>query len=168
MVVKNGSTKELDELVENYNLNKRFKLKVISIEDRNLSKARNIGTINALYDKVVYYDSDCIMVDNPIEKYDQMLDKYLLVDGKVFFKDDHFQSSVVSVMRSMGLPNSALCPSMGIHKNILKKINNYYFDEDIKWIEDGELNIRCRKSKIEIGRIESITCVHDNLSLNKI
>lgn len=167
IVVKNGSTRDLDELINNYEINDRFELKVISIKERNLSKARNIGTINAKYDKVVYYDSDCIIVDKPLIKYFEMLDKYLLVDGKVFFKNNNFQSSVVSVMRSMGLPNSALCPSIGINKKILKKINNYYFDEDIKWIEDGELNIRARKAKIKIGRIEEVTCIHDNLSFKQ-
>lgn len=160
IVVLNGATEEVKNIVKNY------KAKVIEIPERNLSKARNIGILNAKFDKVIFYDSDCVMTDLAIENYDKFLDEYLLVDGKVFFKNDTFQSKIISVMRSMGLPRSAVCPSIGINKKILAKVG-YYFDEDIKWIEDGELNIRCRKAKIKIGVISDITCIHDNLTFKQ-
>ena len=66
----------------------------------------------------------------------------------------------------MGIPGYALCPSIGIHKDIIKLID-YYFDEEIKWIEDAELNRRCREKNIEVGLIRSVTCIHDNLSFKQ-
>lgn len=160
IVVLNGATEEVKQMV------KKYKVRMIEIPERNLSKARNVGITNASFDKVVFYDSDCVMTPGSIEKYDKLLEKYLLVDGSVYFRKENFQSRVISVLRSMGLPGSAICPSLGINKKILKKID-YFFDEDIKWVEDGELNIRCRKAKIKAGVIKDITCIHDNLKFKQ-
>lgn len=163
IVVLNGATKEVKKIVNFFKKSKTFDLKTIEIPERNLSKARNIGAKNAKYDKLVFYDSDCILVDNAIDLYDKMLDKYMLVDGKVKFKAETFQSKIVSVLRSFGLPDCALCPSIGINKKIIDKVG-YYFDEDIKWIEDSELNVRAKNKGVKIGIINEITCIHDNLS----
>lgn len=166
LVVLNGATKEVIDIVNEYKNVKQFSLKIIDIPERNLSKSRNIGIINASYDKVVYYDSDCIIKNSSIKAYSEMLDKYLLVDGNVKFLDTTFQSKIVSVMRNMGIPGYALCPSIGINKKIIDKIG-YYFDEDIKWIEDSELNKRCASVGIKVGVIKKITCIHDNLTLKQ-
>lgn len=166
VVVLNGATKEVKKIVNKYKKSKIFDLKIIEIDERNLSKSRNVGTKEAKYKKVVFYDTDCIMTKNSLKNYDKYLDNYLLVDGRVEFKKDNFQSKIVSVQRSMGLPGYALCPSMGINKDIIKKIN-YYFDEDIKWIEDSEMNNRAKKCNIEVGVIDDLTCIHDNLTFKQ-
>lgn len=166
ILVLNGSPKEFTKTIKKYQKKSALNIKIIEIEEKNLSKARNIGTINAKHNKVVFYDSDTIIVGNALELYDKYLSKYLLVDGKVLFKNDNFQSKIISVLRSMGLPGYALCPSIGINKKI-KKYIKYYFDEDIKWIEDSELNIRAKKQKIEVGIIDELTCIHDNLTFKQ-
>lgn len=166
VVVLNGAIKEVKKIVNKYKKSKIFDLKVVEIPDRNLSKSRNIGTKEAKYKKVVFYDSDCIMTKNSLKNYDKYLDDYLLVDGRVEFKSDNFQSKIISVQRSMGLPGYALCPSMGINKDIINQIE-YYFDEDIKWIEDSELNHRTQKCNIEVGVINELTCIHDNLTFKQ-
>lgn len=166
LIVLNGATHQLKEIINCYDSMDRFELNTIEIEERNLSKARNLGMINAKYDKVVFYDSDCIMTKNALQNYDKYLDKYLLVDGQVNFKSDNFQSKIISGQRSMGLPGYALCPSIGINKKIKDKIE-YYFDEDIKWIEDSELNVRVQNKNIKIGFINDLTCIHDNLTFRQ-
>ncbi len=166
VVVLNGATQEVRDIVNKYKKSDIFDLKVVEIDERNLSKSRNIGTKESKYNKVIFYDSDCIMTKNSLKEYDKYLDKYLLVDGRVEFRSDTFQSKIISVLRSMGLPGYALCPSIGLHKDIVKKIG-YYFDEDIKWIEDSELNIRAKKQNIEVGIIDRLTCIHDNLSFKQ-
>ena len=97
VVVLNGATSEVREMVRLYEESDIFELKIIEIEERNLSKARNVGTVNAKYDKVIFYDSDCIMFKEALPKYDKFLDKYLLVDGVVFFRKDTFSSNIISV-----------------------------------------------------------------------
>lgn len=161
VVVLNGATKKVKDIVKQYK-----DIKIIEIEERNLSRARNIGTQKSKYKKVVFYDSDCIMTDNALKYYDEYLDKYLIVDGRVEFKSDYFQSKIISVQRSMGLPGYALCPSIGINKDILKYVD-YYFDEDIKWIEDSELNIRVKNKNLKVGVIKELTCIHDNLTFKQ-
>lgn len=166
VIVLNGCTDKVRKIVYNFRKKTKFDMNIIEIPERNLSKARNIGTINAKYNKTIHYDSDCIIVGDALEKYSKMLDKYLLVDGKVKFKDSNYQSKLVSKLRNMGLPGYALCPSIGINKKIIKNID-YFFDEDIKWIEDSELNNRVHDKNIEIGFIDSITCIHDDLTFKQ-
>lgn len=166
VVVLNGATEEVKQIVESYKNSAYFTLKIVEIPERNLSKSRNVGMKEANYNNVVFYDSDCVMTENALENYALMFDKYMLVDGAVEFKSDNFQSKIISVQRSMGLPGYALCPSMGVRKDIIEKIG-YYFDEDIKWIEDSELNNRAKKENIEVGIIEKLTCIHDNLTFKQ-
>ena len=166
VVVLNGATLEVRSIVKQYPQSKLFRLKVKEIPDRNLSKARNIGILSASYSKVVFYDSDCIMCENALKWYDEYLDRYLIVDGRVLFQADTFQSKIISVQRSMGIPGYALCPSIGLNKKIIEQVG-YYFDEDIKWIEDSELNIRVKKNQIQVGMINELTCIHDNLTFKQ-
>lgn len=166
LIVLNGATSQLKKLIDCYDTLDKFELNVIEIKEKNLSKARNVGMIYSKYEKVVFYDSDCTMTEKSLENYNNHLNKYLLVDGKVHFKDDTLQSKIISVQRSMGIPGYALCPSIGINKKIIDKIG-YYFDEEIKWIEDSELNSRVHKENVEIGFIDDLTCIHDNLTFSQ-
>lgn len=167
VVVLNGATNQVKDILKEYNNTSMFSLKTVEIPDRNLSKARNVGTINATYDKVVFYDSDCIIVGDALKLFSEKLEEFLLVDGKVEFKGDTWQSRIIKPTREMGLPNYALCPSMGINKKILNLIGNHYFNEEIKWVEDTELNNRAFKSGVKVGTIDEITCIHDNLTLKQ-
>lgn len=166
VVVLNGATDEVRNIVNSYKDSEIFDLKVIEIPEKNLSKSRNIGMKESTYDRVVFYDSDCVMTENALKNYNLLFDKYMLVDGMVKFKNDTFQSRIVSILRSLGLPGYALCPSMGVRKDIISLID-YYFDEDIKWIEDAELNNRAKKKNVEVGAIEDLTCIHDNLTFKQ-
>lgn len=167
IVVLNGATEEVKNIVNEFEQNDCFYLRTLQIPERNLSKSRNIGIENATYDKVVFYDSDCTIIPGSLGKFYSFLNKYLLVDGEVFFKKDTFQSKIISYTREMGIPGYALCPAIGVNKKIKPLVGNYYFDNDIQWIEDSELNIRATKAKIKVGEITSITCIHDNLTFKQ-
>lgn len=167
IVVMNGTTTQVKKIIQGYKNTIKYKLVVIDIPERNLSKSRNIGMETATYDKVILYDSDCVVVKGAIEKFYNLLDQYLLVDGKVLFKTDTLQSRIISPTREIGIPGYALCPAIGIHKSIKEKVGNYFFDNEIQWIEDSELNIRARKAKIKVGIINEITCIHDNLTFKQ-
>lgn len=167
IIVLNGATEKLKKMVIEYKELSTLRIKLLELPERNLSKARNYGIENAMYDKVVFYDSDCLIVKDALVKFYYMLDDYLLVDGRVFFKQDTYASKIISYTREIGLPGYALCPAMGVNKKIKPMIFNYFFDDDIQWIEDAELNIRAKKSNIEVGKINSVTCIHDNLSFKQ-
>ncbi len=163
VVVLNQPSEEVINIINKYKNNDCFELNVYKLPEKNLGKARNIGTKHAKNEKVVFIDSDCIVTNGSLKKYDILLDNYLLVDGRVKYRDDSFQSKIISKVREQGIPGYALCPSMGINKKILEFSNGYFFDEDIKWVEDAELNDRLN-GKIKIGVINEITCIHDNLT----
>ncbi len=167
VVVLNGATEEVREIVNSFRNTNNFKLVVTEIPDRNLSKSRNIGMEVAHYNKVISYDSDCVVVEGALELFSKALESYSVVDGKVKFRNDNFQSKIISVTREIGVPEYALCPAIGINKKIKSKIQNYFFDNDICWVEDFEFNIRAKKAQIDIGTIETITCIHDNLSFKQ-
>lgn len=167
IVVLNGATEDVKNIVNEFKKSNNFYLRTLEIPERNLSKSRNIGIEYANYDKVVFYDSDCIIVPGSLKKFHNLLSEYMLVDGKVFFKKDTFQSKIISYTREMGIPGYALCPAIGVNKKIKHLVGNYYFDNDIQWIEDSELNIRANKAKIKVGEVTSITCVHDNLTFKQ-
>jgi len=163
VVVLNQPSEEVRNIVNNFKNNNFFELNIYEILEKNLSKARNVGTNLAKYDKVVFIDSDCEVITNTLQKYDILLDEFILVDGRVKYRDDTFQSKIISRVREIGIPGYALCPSMGLNKKILEFSNGYFFDEDIKWVEDTELNDRL-KNKVKIGVINETTCIHDNLT----
>lgn len=167
VIVLNGATQAVKKIVEDFKNTEKFNMVVVEIPERNLSKARNIGIETAQHDKVVFYDSDCIIIKGALEKFYKKLDFYLLVDGHVYFKRETFQSRIISVSREMGIPGYALCPAIGISKKIKPIVGNYFFDNDIQWIEDSELNIRAKKKKIKVGIIQETTCIHDNLSFKQ-
>lgn len=167
IVVLNGATKEVKDIIKQYLNSNLFHLVIIEIDERNLSKARNIAAESASNDKIVFYDSDCEITNGALQRFYEKLNHFFVVDGAVKFKADNFQSKVISVTREFGIPGYALCPAIGINKKIKNKINDYFFDEDICWVEDFEFNVRARKSKIDIGCIREITCIHDNLTFKQ-
>lgn len=167
IVVLNGATEKVRNIVQDFKKKSSLNVNVIELPERNLSKARNYGMERAKYEKVVFYDSDCLIVKGALLEFYHMLEQYLLVDGKVFFKQDTHSSKVISYTREMGIPGYALCPAIGINKKLKPMVCNYFFDNDIQWIEDSELNIRARKADIKVGEIKSTTCIHDNLTFKQ-
>lgn len=167
IVVLNGTTEQVKKIVQSYEHTDRFCLKSIELLERNLSKARNIGAKVATYDKLVFYDSDCEIVEGALELFSNKLNEYFVVDGRVLFKADSFQSKIISFTREIGIPGYALCPSIGFNKQILSKVKYYFFDDDIRWIEDFEFNMRVKEAHISIGVIEELTCIHDNLTFKQ-
>ncbi|MBE7074210.1 MAG: glycosyltransferase [Clostridiales bacterium] len=166
VVVCNGSDKEYINFVKDLLADKK-QYKLLYIPEKSLSKARNVGTENATYDKTVHIDTDCIFYKGALKNYDKALDEHLVVDGKVEFLFNDKKSEIVSKMRSLGIPGSALCPSIGINKKIKDKIGGYFFDERLTWVEDAELNYRMKKNNIGFGVIEEVTCAHVPLSFKQ-
>lgn len=167
VIVLNGVTEQVKAIVKSFRNTNKFNLVVVEIPEKNLSKSRNIGIETAKHDKVVFYDSDCILVKGALELFSESLECYSIVDGRVKFKNDNFQSKIISITREIGIPGYALCPAIGINKKIKNKIYGYFFDNDIYWIEDFEFNLRAKKTHINIARIEELTCIHDNLTFKQ-
>jgi len=164
VVVCNGSNEEYINYVKGL---LKEKDKFFYIPEKSLSKARNVGTEGATYDKTVHIDTDCVFYKGALRKYYEALENNLVVDGKVEYLYNDKQSKIVSIMRSMGLPGCALCPSIGINKKVKNKIGGYFFNEKLTWVEDADLNYRMKKNNIGFAVIDTPTCSHAPLTFKQ-
>ncbi len=160
LVSLNGPTEEIKELV------KRLKLKHCEIPQRNLGAALDEGIKKATYNKVLFMDSDCTFKKGTIRKLFNGLKKEELSKGVVVFERKGFVSKIIADIRdytTSGEP-SAYKPPLGMRKSIIRKIG-YYFDRDIHWEEDDELNDRVKRAKVRIEYMPSAKIFHPQLTI---
>jgi glycosyltransferase involved in cell wall biosynthesis len=161
VVVLNGNTKEVANIVNNYDV------KIIRIKEKNLSKALNIGIKNSSNSNIILIDSDCRFEKGAIKKLFKGLRNHYIAKGKVIFESNNFLSRTIANVRDYIYhnPPKPYNPFMAIKKNIKQFIDNYYFDESIHWTEDADLNTRLKKAGIEVNYVFSARVFHSPLSL---
>lgn len=162
VVVLNGATKETKEIT-----NKYPDIKKVTIPERNLAKALNIGIEYSKYPKVLFMDSDCIFKKGTIRKIFRGLRVAYLSKGKVIFRKNNFMSAIIAKAReytTSDKPN-AYKPPLAIRKPVKKYINNYYFDSDVHWTEDADLDARVSKAGLKINYEPSAEIYHPPITL---
>lgn len=161
VVVLNGASSEVNKIVDNY------KLKVIRIKERNLAKALDIGIEKSRYESVILIDSDCRFEKGAIRKLYEGLRRYHIAKGKVVFESDSFVSGLIAKVRDYTNYDTPkpYNPFLGIKKSVKKYIGNYYFDSDIHWTEDADLNSRLTKAQIKVNYVFSSKVFHPPLTL---
>lgn len=161
IVVLNGASNNVKEIAEQY------KVKKIIINERNLPKALNVGIENSKYNNVLFMDADCIFQKGAIRKLYMGLEKNYLAKGKVIFEKKGFISTVIAKVREYNTSDTLkpYNPFLCMNKNIKKYIDNYYFDHDIHWTEDADLNVRTIKAGIKINYVLSAKIFHPPLTL---
>ena len=170
LVVANGASKEIIELLKKIKKKNKY-VNFIFIEERNLSKARDIGMFAALYNKVILMDSDCVFKRGTIRQFYEVMDKEYIVNGKINFLSNDWESKIVKQAREyLNNPLNtgfAFAPGLGLRKDILNHIDSYYFDHEIRWVEDAELNIRIRKSNLKVYALPSAEIYHVPLKIKQ-
>lgn len=161
VVVLNGHTKEVINIVNNYDIRK------IMIQERNLSKALNIGIEKAKNSNVILMDSDCRFEKGAIKKLFNGLQKHYIVKGKVVFQSDSFLSKIIAKAREYSYYDTPkpYNPFLGIRKDTKKYIGGYYFDETIHWTEDADLNTRLKKARLKVNYVFLAKVFHPPLTL---
>lgn len=160
VIVLNGPTKEVEELV------KKHETKLLFMPERNLPAALNLGIQNSKYDRVLFMDSDCIFHKGTIRKLFEGLDKFMISKGKVTFLADSFWQKVIAKAREYTTSDrvSAYKPPLAVRKSIIKKVG-YYFDSDVHWTEDADLDRRVREASLPINFIPDAIIYHPPVSL---
>lgn len=163
VVVLNGPTKEVVEIVNNYQVKK------IRLPERNLAKALNVGMEKARNLKVILVDSDCKFQKGAIKKLYKGLKENFVVKGKVIFESNSFLSRVIARTREYVYynPPKPYNPFLGIRKDIKKYIKGYYFDELVYWTEDADLNTRLKQADVNVKYIFSAKVFHPPLTIRK-
>ncbi|AFI27221.1 MULTISPECIES: glycosyltransferase family 2 protein [unclassified Bacillus (in: firmicutes)] len=168
LVVANGPSLEIIQLLQGMK-DINSKIKIITINERNLSKARDIGMHAATYSKVILMDSDCVFARGSIRQFYNKMEKEQIVNGKINFISNNWQSSIVKQVREyLNDPANtgfAFAPGLGLRKEVIHLINGYYFDHQIKWVEDAELNIRIRNAGIKVCPLPSAEINHVPLKI---
>ena len=163
VVVLNGSSSEVRKIVNNY------KVKRVNIRERNLAKALNIGIEKSIHKKVLLIDSDCKFEKGAIRKLYAGLQNRYIAKGMIVYECDDFISRVIAKVRDYTNYDTPkpYNPFLGIKKSIKKYIGNYYFDSDIHWTEDADLNSRLTKADIKVNYVFSAKAFHPPLSLKQ-
>jgi glycosyltransferase involved in cell wall biosynthesis len=161
IVVLNGASKEVVKVID------KFDVRKVIISERNLPKALNAGIKEAKYRKMMFMDADCIFQKGAIRKLYYGLDKNFLAKGTVVFERKDFISSIIASVREYMTsdPPKPYNPFLCMRKDIKVYIDNYYFDNDIHWTEDADLNIRVIKAAIKVKYVTSARVFHPCLTL---
>lgn len=156
IVVDDGSTDDTPEIIKNLSDNRIKYLNFGKIG--NLSKLRNLGIKNSLYEFIAFCDDDDMWNPEKLDVQLKYMDKYDFVCSnasvidfydneireKYFYEIEHSFEVSMNYLLSQG--NCILTSSCLIRKNIFTD-NDCYFDEKIftNFCEDFELFIRLSK-----------------------
>ncbi len=167
LVVANGATREIMSLLNSLKEELGDKINVLEISERNLGLARDLGIKNAKNDKVILMDSDCIFEKGTINLLYRGLEDHKVAKGRVIFLSDDFFSNIIKKVREYTTSDriTAYAPLLALKKEIINDIDGYYFDHDIHWVDDAELDLRIRKYGIKINYIPKAIIYHHSLKL---
>lgn len=160
LVVLNLATPKVKKIVN------KLKVRTICIKERNLGKALNIGIEKVKHNKVILMDSDCIFEKGAIKKLYKGLNKSLIAKGMVVFQRKNMESEIIARVReytNYDIPKP-YNPFLAINKDIKKKVGNYFFDKDIRWTEDADLNSRIKAADIKVNYVFGAKVFHPPLS----
>jgi len=163
VVVLNGATKEVRKIVKNYNV------KIVEIPERNLAKSLNVGIENSRNTNVLFMDSDCIFYKGTIRKLYNGLQNYFFSKGRVVFMRSGFVGSIIAKARDYTTVDkkTAYKPPLAMKKDVKRLINNYYFDSDVHWTEDADLNMRVKEVGLDVNYLPSARILHPKLTLKQ-
>lgn len=157
VIVDDGSTDKSEKIIEKFLDDKRFKM--IRVQNGGVSRARNIGIKSAVNDYIVFIDGDdYIDVDyfqNLYEEENKYPEKTTIMSGfkmnnidhlpdKKNFKTDELINHYSELSYFLNLPISKLYDAKVIENN------NILFNEDLRYGEDLEFNLRYFKFVSEI------------------
>lgn len=161
IVVLNGATNKVREIVKSH------KVKTVEIPERNLAKALNVGIAKSKNKKVIFMDADCRFERGAIRKLYQGLSNYDVVKGKVIFESNNFVSKIIAKVREYSYYDTPkpYNPFLGINKRIKGQIAGYFFDDNIHWTEDADMNTRLKEANIKVNYVFKARVFHPPLSL---
>jgi len=158
LVVLNGATEEVRNIVRSLGVS------TCELEEANLGASLDQGILESSKDNVLLMDSDCRFSESCIEiLYDGLRD-HKLSKGRVEYERNTTLGSCIADLRNyITEGENAFKPPLAMRRSIIDDIG-YYFDRDIHWIEDSELNNRVRRMKIPICYRSDAVIYHPELT----
>jgi len=164
LIVLNGASDTVKRMVCGMT---KPNLRYIELSDGNLGAALETGIRNATHDKVLLMDSDCIFETGCINKLRAGLEDSLLVKGKIKFKYSNLGTYVVSKVCDFrfGDLRNAFKPPLGIDRHIVDRMEGYYYDKEIHWLEDVEFEERRKRCGVEIKFVDDAVIYHSEKTI---
>jgi len=141
--------------------------KIIDLPEKGLARSLNAGIDNSINQYVLMMDSDCVFESGALKEFFGNLDSAEVAKGRVVYLQKGIISSVISKVRDyinydeLKPYNPFVC----INKSIKDKIGGYYYDNNIFWTEDADLNLRIKKAEIIPKYIFSSIVYHAPLTI---
>lgn len=163
IVALNKPSKEVLKIVNQYHVKK------VTLSERSLPKSLNAGIKKASHQKLILMDSDCVFHPKAIKKISLALENHLVAKGKVIFRSIDTVSSAISRVRDYTNADTvkAYNPFLGLRKDLAKHVGGFFFDGDIYWTEDADLNKRILDAGIEIKSVPDAIASHPSLTLKQ-
>lgn len=159
VIALNGASNQVKSLLA------RYPVTVCEISQRNIGAALNRGIAAASFERILKSDSDCTFDRGAIRILYEALDDAEIAKGRMVFTFTDPLSKIISRAREYTTADQLKTyPPLAFHKSLVEKVG-YYFDEDIHWTEDADLNRRVRAAGIQIRYVPEATVYHAPLNI---
>ncbi len=164
IIVLDDATSSVKRIVNSFK-----KVKTIEIHERNVGLAKDLAIRKSQHNKIFLMDSDCVFEKNCISEVYKNLKRFDIVKCNVIFDYVNVIGKIISNLRKYAISDqpNIFTPGIAFNKKIIKKIGGYYFDRDIHWVEDSELNNRIKKADVKIKFLSGINIHHSPLTLKQ-
>lgn len=160
IVALNGSTPAVEDIV------RRLGVSTCYLPDRNLGAALDEGILQSKKENVIVTDSDCTFERNCIRILYEGLRDFKLAKGRIVHRKDNFMAYVLADLREFLVEGSnAYKPPLALRKSVIEDIG-YYYDRDIRWVEDAEMNRRVKAKGLEVKYLPDAIVHHPSLTLS--
>lgn len=179
ILVANGddttTCKQLDVFNSMHKPHKSLTLRTISIKERGIAKARNVGVANSKYDIIGFIDADCEL--NPdyfqeLSKHISLVQSAVILKGSIDFDTEPTNRLFAQIKYIRAYYNNVDHTRVYTPNLIMLKRTFYYvgnFNTHLRNGEDTEWDFRCKKLQVYTKYVESIRIKHtDTASFKKL
>ena len=131
----------------------------------NLSRSRNIGIKHSAFDRILLLDSDIILSDHFLEEILKASDDYDLVKSNIIFDSNSWLTSIIAKSRKLGHVGNVFTPGLLVKKEVFDRIG--YFNEKVKFSEDGEFSFRVKKKGVSFTETSRACVFHPPINLKR-
>ncbi|MFH0770778.1 MAG: glycosyltransferase [Candidatus Peregrinibacteria bacterium] len=143
------------------------KVKIAWAPVGNLSRSTNIGIAASTHDHIAILDSDVRCSDGYLDIVDRDLEKHMLIRTHMDFQHRNVLESLVAELRSyVYSKNVFYCPAIAFRKELKDHIGGYFFNDQVWWTEDAEIDHRIQKAGLPIHREPDAVVTHDPESIS--
>jgi glycosyltransferase involved in cell wall biosynthesis len=141
---------------------------LVALDSPNLGQALQVGVEVATSPHVLLLDSDCrIDTMTCAIAASELASGHSLVRGLCVFEHNDWISRIIAEARTISTSEvkGAYKPPLAINKQVIAHELGHFFNQDILWCEDAELDYRRASAGIPVHYVDTLRVYHDRLNL---